>query len=255
MAGRLDRILDGVQVDIDPAALSAVAAAPNVLPLACGAAIRISDCDVTILPPRRRRRVVASGAGLIRVTYGGVVNLFDYIDRPLVVPFAADDPLSRCAGQLMDELAAERPGRRAMATTLLRELLILMLRRCHERGHLREAWLAALDEPRLARPLAAMRDSPEHTFTVAELAELAGMSRTVFAARFIAALGRPPFEFLTRLRLERAVQLLTSTELPVKSVAALVGYASRSSFTRAFLVTYGSAPKTFRRDVTLRLSA
>jgi hypothetical protein len=47
---------------------------PSVLPLACGAAIRISDCDATILPSRRRLRVVASGACLIRVTYGGVVT-------------------------------------------------------------------------------------------------------------------------------------------------------------------------------------
>jgi AraC-like DNA-binding protein len=254
MADRLDRILGGVQVDIDPAAISDVAAARGVLALACGATIRISDCDVTILQPGRRLRVVANGAPLIRVTYGGVVNLFDHIDRPLVASFAADDPLSRCTAQLMDELAVERPGRRAMAATLLRELLILVLRRCRERGHLPEAWLAALDDPRLARPLEAMRDRPEHTFTVAELAELAGMSRTVFAARFMEAFAQPPFEFLTRLRLERAAQLLTSTELPVKGVAAQVGYASRSSFTRAFLATYGVAPKTFR-DVTLRPSA
>jgi AraC-like DNA-binding protein len=254
MEDRLDRILGGLQVDIDPAAMSG-AAAPSVLLLACGAAIRISDSAVAIVPSSRPLRVVASVARQIRVTYRGVVNLFDYIDQPLVVPFVADDPLRRCIAQLTDELAAERPGRRAMAETLLRELLILMLRRCRERGHLREAWLTAVDDPRLARPLAAMRDRPEHTFTVAELAELAGMSRTVFAARFVEALARPPLEFLTRLRLERAAQLLTSTELPVKSVAAQVGYASRSSFTRAFLATYGAAPKIFRRDETLRLSA
>jgi AraC-like DNA-binding protein len=253
MPDRLDRILDGLQVDIDSAAIPD-AAGSGVLPLACGATIRISECDVAILP-RRRLRGVSSGARRIRVTYGGVVNLFDYLDRPLVVRFTADDVLRRCTAQFMDEMLAERLGRRAMAATLLRELLILTLRRCCGRGHLREAWLAALDDPRLVRALAAMRDRPEHTFTVAELAELAGMSRTVFAARFMEALARPPFEFLTQLRLERAAQLLTSTELPVKSVAAQVGYASRSSFTRAFLATYGAAPKTFRRDVTLRLSA
>ena len=151
--------------------------------------------------------------------------------------------------------ARSRKWSQTRRATLLRELLILMLRRCRECGHLREAWLAAVDDPRLALPLAAMRERPEHTFTVAELAELAGMSRTVFAARFVEALARPPLEFLTRLRLERAAQLLTSTELPVKSVAAQVGYASRSSFTRAFLATYGAAPKTFRRDGTLPLSA
>src|SRR3954468_24008819 len=123
MEDRLDRILGGLQVDIDPAAMSG-APARSVLPLACGAAIRLSDSAVAILPSSRPLRVVASGARLIRVTYGGVVNLFDYIDQPLVVPFAADDPLRRCVAQLIDELAVERPGRRAMAAALLRELLI-----------------------------------------------------------------------------------------------------------------------------------
>lgn len=254
MTDRLDRILDGLEVDIEPAAIP-TAGGTAVLALACGATVRLSERDVTILPARRRLRAVPSSGRRIRVTYRGVVNLFDYLDRPLVVPFEDDDPLRRCTAQLVDEMAGERPGRRTMAATLLRELLILALRRCCERGSLREAWLAALDDSRLARALAAMRDHPDHTFTVAELAELAGMSRTVFAARFVKVLARPPFEFLTRLRLERAAQLLTSTELPVKSVAAQVGYASRSSFTRAFLATYGAAPKTFRRDVTFRLSA
>jgi AraC-like DNA-binding protein len=254
MTDRVERILDGLQVDIGTAALPNEAGS-GVLTLAGGATVRLSECDVMILPPRRRLRAVSGSATRIRVTYRGVVGLFDYLDRPLVVRVDGDDPLRRCTAQLLEEIAAARPGRRTMAATLLRELLILTLRRCFEHGQLCEAWLAALDNPRLARALAAMRDHPDHTFTVAELAELAGMSRTVFAARFVEALAQPPFEFLTRLRLERAAQLLMSTELPVKSVAAQVGYASRSSFTRAFLATYGAPPKAFRRDVTLRLSA
>jgi AraC-like DNA-binding protein len=254
MGDRLDRILDGLEVDIEPGALP-VGTGVASLRLACGATIRLSESEVTILPPRRRARIVSDGARHIRVTYHGIISLFDHLDRPLLVPFEADDMLRRCSAQLVDEIVTDRPGRRTMAATLLRELLVLALRRAFETGRLRDAWLAALGDPRLARALEAMRERPAHTFTVAELAELAGMSRTVFAARFAKALAQPPLEFLTRLRLERAAQLLTSTDLPVKSVAAQVGYASRSSFTRAFFATYGTAPKTFRRDVTLPLSA
>ena len=254
MPDRLDRILDGLEVDVESAAIPGPGGA-GILVLACGATIRLSDYDVAILPPRRRHRVQSEDVRRIRVSYRGVVNLFDNLDRPLVFPLKDDDLLGRCTAQLVSEMTAARPGRRTMVAALLRELLILTVRRCFEQGKLRDAWLTALDDPRLGRALTAMRDHPDHTFTVAELAEVAGMSRTVFAARFVEALAQPPFEFLTRLRLERAAQLLTSTELPVKSIAAQVGYASRSSFTRAFLATYGAAPKTFRRAVTLPLAA
>jgi len=53
-------------------------------------------------------------------------------------------------------------------------------------------------------------------------------------------------EFLKALRLGRAAELLTRTDLPVKTVASEVGYSSRSSFTRAFVARYGCAPARFR---------
>ena len=60
------------------------------------------------------------------------------------------------------------------------------------------------------------------------------------------ALGQSPIEFLKSLRLARAAQLLTHTDLPVKSVAARVGYSSRSSFTRAFVAHHRAGPTAFR---------
>jgi AraC-like DNA-binding protein len=53
-------------------------------------------------------------------------------------------------------------------------------------------------------------------------------------------------EFLARVRLARAAQLLAATELPVKMVAGRVGYLSRSSFTRAFLARHGVGPRAYR---------
>ena len=72
------------------------------------------------------------------------------------------------------------------------------------------------------------------------------MSRSAFAAHFCEAFGQSPMEFLKSVRLARAAQLLIGTDLPVKSVAIRVGYASRSSFTRAFVTCHGMGPTAFR---------
>jgi transcriptional regulator GlxA family with amidase domain len=134
-----------------------------------------------------------------------------------------------------------------MIESLLRLSLILLLRRCCRRDG-RISWMLAIEDVGISRAVAAMRDQPERAFTLPGLAEVAGMSRSVFAARFNEMLDRPPMEYLKEVRLERAAELLTGTALPVKAIAARVGYSSRSSFTRAFLVSHHVGPAAFRLE-------
>lgn len=133
-----------------------------------------------------------------------------------------------------------------MAEALLRRCLILLLRRYCAGGERQPSWLAALEDARLGRAIALMQERPEQSFSLPRLAEVAGMSRSVFAARFAEAWSQSPIEFLKGLRLARAAQLLTRTDLPVKAVAGRVGYASRSAFTRAFVARHGIGPLAFR---------
>jgi AraC-like DNA-binding protein len=246
----LDRLLEGLSVTVEP--LGGRRGNPRerpgagVLELACGASVRFSPDRVAIVPVPRGLRVVASPAGVrIRVTYQGVLSLFAHLDEPLVVSITSDDPARRCLQDFLEEVATVRPGSCAMAEALFRRFLILLLRRCLEGGG-RLAWLATLEDARLGRAVAAMRDRPEHRFTLAELADIAGMSRTVFAARFASALAQPPIDFLKTIRLSRAAELLARSDLPIKAIASEVGYVSRSSFTRAFVARHGAAPKAFR---------
>lgn len=184
--------------------------------------------------------------GRVCVTYQGSAGLFDHLREPLIESLTADDPLRRAFQDLLDEIAAQRPGYRAMAEALLRRCLILLLRRLCDHDERRLPWLAALEDARLGRAVAAMQARPEHSFTLPGLAEVAGMSRSVFAARFADALGQSPIGFLKTLRLARATRLLRATDLPVKCVATSVGYSSRSSFTRAFVACHGVGPMAYR---------
>jgi AraC family transcriptional activator of mtrCDE len=184
--------------------------------------------------------------GQVHATYQGTVGVFDHLREPLIERLAADDPLRGALQELLDELIGQQPGYRAMVEALVRRWLILLLRRLCDHDGQRLSWLALLEDSRLGRVVTAMQDRPEHSFTLPALAEVAGMSRSVFAARFAGALGQPPIEFLKRLRLARAARLLVGTDLPVKSVATRVGYSSRSSFTRAFVTSHGVGPTAFR---------
>jgi AraC-like DNA-binding protein len=184
--------------------------------------------------------------GRIRVTYLGSVGLFDRLREPVVEQLTGDDPLWRGFKDLVDEIAGQRPGYRAMAEAMLRRCLIDLLRRQHDRNSLGLLWLTPLEDSRLGRAVSAMQDRPEQSFTLPTLAAVAGMSRSVFAARFADMLGQSPIGFLKTLRLARATRLLLVTDLPVKTVADRVGYSSRSSFTRAFAACHGVGPLAFR---------
>jgi transcriptional regulator GlxA family with amidase domain len=107
--------------------------------------------------------------------------------------------------------------------------------------------LAALGDQRLMRALAAAADEVERSWTVARMAEIAGMSRSTFARRFQAMTGSTPLHTLTMIRLRRAAELLAHSDLSVDDAAAQAGYASSAAFIRAFNRAYGRSPAHWRR--------
>jgi AraC-like DNA-binding protein len=243
----LERLLEGLEVEIEPPpCASGDRNGIGYLELVGGTVVRLSPPSATSALRRRASRRARRAAVRIRVTYQRAVGLFEHLPQPLTERVGADDPIRGAFRELVDELARRRPGYRAMTELLGRRCLILLLRRAFEHDVSPPVWMASLGDDRLGRAVAAMRARPEHAFTLPELAELAGMSRSAFAARFAGALAQSPIGFLKTVRLARAVELLTRTDMPVKAVAARVGYSSRSSFTRAFLARHGAAPATFR---------
>jgi AraC-like DNA-binding protein len=263
----LDRLLDGLDVEVTPLGPDP-GKAPTVfcrrdgtglIELTCGARLRVAPARVALVPARgagdlgalgESSTAVASGDAAavrarVRVTYH-TVDVFEHLREPLIEPLGLDDPIRRDVVELADELVTPRPGRWRMVATLLRRIVMLLLRRCIASGTGELSVIAGLEDTRLGRVLAAMHEHPERAYTLPELAEVAGMSRSVFAARFADAVARPPIEFLKLVRLTRAARLLADSDLPVKTIAAQVGYESRSSFTRAFCAAHGTSPTAFR---------
>ncbi|ANT63359.1 transcriptional regulator (plasmid) [Salipiger sp. CCB-MM3] len=87
---------------------------------------------------------------------------------------------------------------------------------------------------------------------VAELAELAGLSESWLTRAFKQSLGTTPQRWLTQLRLEAAMALMTDSPMPLAEIAAEVGFADQAHLTRAFRSAHGVTPGAWRRA---RLSA
>ena len=115
-------------------------------------------------------------------------------------------------------------------------------------------WLAGALDPQIGLALSAVHRDPGHDWKVGELAQVCCLSRSAFAARFVARVGIPPAAYLAHVRLDTATDLLRDTALSVTLIAANVGYTSEAAFSRAFKRRYGTPPARWRRDLRARLS-
>jgi AraC family transcriptional activator of mtrCDE len=148
---------------------------------------------------------------------------------------------------LLAESARPGIGSRVLTEALLKQCLVLALRRWVESDPSPLPWLAAMADTRLSRTLHAIFEQPAVAYTVDSLAMIAGMSRSAFAAAFQRAFGQSPMSLVKLVRLRRASELLITTALPVAEVAKRVGFSSRSNFSVAFSQLHGMDPSRFRR--------
>ncbi|HWL88080.1 MAG TPA: AraC family transcriptional regulator, partial [Polyangiaceae bacterium] len=164
----------------------------------------------------------------------------------LVTSPDASATLAPAASLFRTEATAGGHGRRALLGRLTEIIFIDMLRREGERACSARGDLKAFADPALAKALAALHAKPGHDWTIELLGRAAGLSRSAFAARFLAKVGEPPLHYVTRFRMTRAADLLLETDAGLGNIAAQVGYRSEAAFSRAFTRFLGVSPGAFR---------
>ena len=73
--------------------------------------------------------------------------------------------------------------------------------------------------------------------------------RSTFIRHFKRAFRLAPSEYVQQVRLEEARTMLEATDLPVGTIAARTGFASRSHFSRMFRAAFGNDPSSHRERV------
>jgi len=176
----------------------------------------------------------------------GASDIISLIRQPLVEHVTESSPIKPLMSALLQEISNPGIGSRAMMRTILTQCMIELLRKRLVARDETLAWMAALRDSSIWNALRAMLDTPGDNHTVESLADSVGMSRSAFAKRFLETYGSGPMELLRDLRMRLAGSLLRETEFPVKRIAEIVGFSSRSAFSRTFEAKTGQGPKAFR---------
>src|ERR1700680_1635450 len=179
------------------------------------------------------------------------LNLLGVLLPPLLHIKRAGDNTSaqlRTLTQCIEaELKTSRPGGQAIVTRMAEAFLLRAIRdHVLSSSNGNHGLAAILRDRSIGRVLGLIHQRPEHSWTVASLADEANLSRSGFAARFKMRVGASPQRYLQRYRFSKAVHLLQTTDAKIYDIARRVGYDSESSFSKAFKQLMGKAPGAYR---------
>jgi AraC-like DNA-binding protein len=150
--------------------------------------------------------------------------------------------------RMMLELRNPQPGSFLVVQHLAHMILVQALRLHLADGVKGGAgWLFALADKQISAAINAMHDEPARGWTLQELAQHVGMSRSTFALKFKETVGEPPMEYLTRWRMLLAGDRLENSSDPVSVIALSLGYESESAFSTAFKRVMGCSPRQYAR--------
>lgn len=169
----------------------------------------------------------------------------------------AGNPRSNDAGWLgqfihfaVAEVSDKRAGSESVLTKLSELMFIEVVRRYIETLPTQKTgWLAGLRDPSISKALALIHARPSFSWTIEGLARQCGVSRSVFAERFVQLLGVPPMHYLAQWRMQVASEMLYRRNLNMAAIAAEIGDQFEAAFSRSFKRTMGVTPSAWRQGI------
>ncbi len=135
------------------------------------------------------------------------------------------------------------PQQMLHASQALAHLMAVMIRHRHEN------WREEPDsQQKINRTVAYMKEHLGQTLMLDQLAALANLSRSRYAALFKEQTGFAPIDYFNRLRMHQACQWLDTTGWSVKGIASRLGYEDPLYFSRVFRAVTEMSPVAYRRQ-------
>ena len=220
-----------------------------------------------------RRTVTKGGAGNICITPSGqsmgavwnntLDNLSFTFDPNFVAQTAVEnrfssnfeftesykekDPLIQQIGlTLLEDAHNESPSGRLYADSLVQTLTLHLLKNYTSANAVSEIRHGGISGFKLRRVREFINANLEEDLSLAEIAEIADLSRFHFARSFRLATGQTPQQYLMQQRIERAKELLAKNELPIIEISLRTGFKNQSHFTTLFRKFTSLTPKIWR---------
>src|SRR5690349_17471012 len=157
--------------------------------------------------------------------------------------FGSQDPdFYHVARRLLGEQQTSGLGGRLYTDALITELVIHLLRKYSSGGIREDKTRDGFARAQLAPALEMIHDDLRTNFSLKELARAVNLSPFHFSRAFKRVIGLPPHQYVLKLRVQLAKQLLTDTALSISEVAYQLGFYDQSHFTYHFKRLAGITP-------------
>lgn len=144
--------------------------------------------------------------------------------------------------KIYDEYTERRIGWKTIVKAEFLQLVVMLSRLCESESFENSTGLV-----KLAPAIAHIEKHYQEPLSVAELAEMSHYSERQFIRLFKAAFDCVPLQYITRLRMHNAQELLINTQLPVTEIAYRCGYSDSNYFSKLFQREVGFSPRDFRK--------
>jgi AraC family transcriptional regulator len=189
--------------------------------------VELSDQDL---------RATAEDAGVSRIEIEGTSHLEDKRIAALISAVEAEQAMGFPSGRLYMDAAGQAL---AAAVVQLHGVLRKPLR----------TYRGGLAPAQLRRVIEYIQQQIDRDINVTQLAETAGLSSPHFSQMFRRSTGYAPHQYVLRARIERAKQMLHSTETRVIDIAVSCGFETPQHFARIFKRLCDATPTRYRREL------
>jgi AraC family transcriptional regulator len=169
----------------------------------------------------------------------------------LVPRFAIVDPLLEQLAIALSTALRDRTIEDGLYVDTIAQMLAVHLAREHSSRSKRVRVPAAptVSGRRMHRLLEFIEENLECSLSLAALAAVVDLRPLYFVRAFKTALGRPPHQYVLERRIERAQELLRTTEMTGADIAAAVGFSSQSHLSYWMRRAVGISPEAYRRQI------
>lgn len=186
---------------------------------------------------------------VVSASAGHGLGYFENIERPLVDD-SKDALLGHIFNGILKEMETPGIGSKCIIEALMKQVLMIMLRRIVIGQTSATPLYLTIANGSLAQVINTIHNSHSERLSIPGLARLVGMTSVGLTFEFERVFGESLLGYIQGVRLHEATNLLEQTDLPIKCIAASVGFASRSHFSRAFSKSRGQDPTSFRKSAT-----
>ncbi len=168
-----------------------------------------------------------------------MLSLYDFSVYPKINKLNHDEQIVMRFNNIFDCFAKQDSFRDKELSLLFERLFISMARKAN--GNF-------VKENQLRRSIAFINSKYSGNVKIPDLARLENLSVSRYNTLFKKIMNLSPTEYITKLRISSARELLVGTDLSIGKISRLVGYADPHFFSRIFKATLGISPSDYRNN-------